>query len=185
MFTHFQSLIPAIKILNYFVSHSNFVIKFVLYYFKFRYFGFRNSNTPYYLLYLNIIAQPILSRKCFCIFILLFLSGDIQLNPIPVSLNNQFVSFPLNVYEPFLSPTTPNLCIATLNSRSVLNKSAIVNNHILKLKTDILYITETWINGGQFTNLLLSSLLPPKYVLSHYYGRTHMSRGGGVAIINQ
>ena len=43
---------------------------------------------------------------------------------------------------------------------------------------------ETWINDGQFTYSLLSSLLPPNYVLSEYYGRPHMSCGGGVAIIN-
>ena len=30
---------------------------------------------------------------------------------------------------------------------------------------EILFITETWINDGQFTNSLLSSLLPPNYIL--------------------
>ena len=89
------------------------------------------------------------------------------------------------MYEPFSSPTAPNLRIATLNSRSVLNKSAIINKHTLENKTDILCIMETWINDGQFTNLLLSSLLPHNYVLLQYYGRPHMFRGDGVAIINQ
>ena len=146
--------------------------------------GFRNHNTPYYLLSHNIIVRPIVSRKCFYIFILLFLSGDIQLNRGLISLN-QYVSSPLDVYEPFSTPTAPKLRIATLNSRSVLNKSAIINNHILENKIDILCITETWINDGQFTNSLLSSLLPPYYILSLYYGRPHTSRCGGVAIINQ
>ena len=109
-------------------------------------FSFRNSNTPYYLLSHNIIARPILFRKCFFICILLFLSGEIQLNSGTVSLNNQYASSPLDVYEPVLSPITPNLRIATLNSRSVLNKPAIINSHILENKIDILYITETWIN---------------------------------------
>ena len=85
----------------------------------------------------------------------------------------------------FQLPTAPNLRIATLNSRSVLNKSAIIDNHILENKIDILCITETWINDSQFTNSLLSSLFPPKYVLSQYYGRLHTSRGGGVTIINK
>ena len=67
----------------------------------------------------------------------------------------------------------------------MLNRSAIINNHTFENKTDVLCITETWINDGQFTNLLLSSLLPPNHVLSQYYGRPHRSRGGGVAIINQ
>ena len=141
------------------------MITIVLHYFKFHCFGFWNANTPYYLLPHNIIVCPIVSRKCFFIFILLFLSGDIQLNPGPVSLNNQYVSFPLDVYEPFSHPTAPNLCITTLNSRSELNKSAIINNHILENKIDTSCITETWINDGQFTNSLLSSLLPPNYVL--------------------
>ena len=82
----------------------------------------------------------------------------------------------------FQLPLPPNLRIATLISRSVLNKPAIINNHILENKIDILCTTETWINDGQFTNSL-SSLLPPNYVLSQYYGKPHTSRG--VAVINQ
>ena len=112
----------------------------------------------------------------------MFLSGDIQLNPGPISLN-QYVSSPLDVYEPFSTPTASNLRIASLNSRSVLNKSAIINNHILENKIDILCIIETLVNDGEFTNSLLSSLILP--ILSQYYGRLHTSRGGGVTIINQ
>ena len=88
------------------------------------------------------------------------------------------------MFKPFSSPTAPNLLIATLNSGSVSNKSAIINNHILKKKIYIVCIMETWISDGQFKNSLLSSLLPPNYVLSQYYGRPHMSCGGGVTIIN-
>ena len=50
LFTHFQSLVSSSKILYYFVSQSNFEITIVLQYFKFQSFGFRNSDTPYYLL---------------------------------------------------------------------------------------------------------------------------------------
>ena len=53
------------------------------------------------------------------IFILLFFSGDIQLNTGPVSLNNQYVYSPLDVYKPFSSPIAFNLRIATLYSKSV------------------------------------------------------------------
>ena len=67
----------------------------------------------------------------------------------------------------------------------MLNKSAIIYNHILENKIDILCNTETWSNDGQFTDSLLSFLLPPNYVLSQNYGRPYTSRGGGVAIINQ
>ena len=41
--------------------------------------------------------------------------------------------------------------MTTLNSRSVVNKSAVINNHILENKIDILCITETWINDGEFS----------------------------------
>ena len=76
-------------------------------------------------------------------FLLLFLSDDLQLNPSLFSLKSQYVSSPLDVYEPFLSPTVPKLRMATLNSRSVVNKSAVINNHILENKVGILCITET------------------------------------------
>ena len=128
--TYFQVSQP-IKIINYFVTQSKFIAITALHCFKFHSFYFRNQNTPYYLLNRNIIVRPILSRKCFVMFLLLFLSGDIQLNPGPVSLKSQYVSSPLDVYEPFLSPTVPKLRLATLNSRSVVNKSAVINNHIL------------------------------------------------------
>ena len=182
--TYFQSSQP-IKNINYFVTQSKFIAITALHCFKFHSFYFRNQNTPYYLLNLNIIVRPILFRKCFVMFLLLFLSGDIQLNPGPVSLKSQYVSFPLDVYEPFLSPTVPKLRMATLNSRSVVNKSAVINNHILENKIDILCITETWINDGEFSNSLLSSSIPSNYVLSQYYGRPRPFRGGGVAIINR
>ena len=147
--TYFQ-LSQPIKIINYFVTQSKFIAITVLHCFKFHSFYFRNQNTPYYLLNRNIIIQPIISRKYFVIFLLLFLSGDIQLNPGPVSLKSRYVTSPLNVYKPFLSPTVPKLRMATLDSRFVVNKSAVINNHIFKNKIDILCITETWINDGEF-----------------------------------
>ena len=101
LLTYFQ-LSQPIKIINYFVTQSKFIAKIALHCFKFHSFYFRNQNTPYYLLNRNIIMRPILSRKCFVIFLLLFLSGDIQLSPGPVSLKGQYVSSPLDVYEPFL-----------------------------------------------------------------------------------
>ena len=180
--TYFQSSQP-IKIINYFVTQSKFIAITALYCFKFHSFYFRNQNAPYYLLNRNIFVRPILSRKCFVLFLLIF-SGDIQLNPGPVSLKSQYVSSPLDVYEPFLSPTVPKLRLATLNSRSVVNKSAVINNHILENKINILCNTETWINDGEFSNSLLSALIPSNYVLSQYYVRPRPFRGGGVAIIN-
>ena len=132
----------------------------------------------------NVIVCPIVSLNAF-LFLFLFFSGDIQLKPGPISLNKQYIFSLLDVYEPFSFPTAPNVNIANLNSRSVLNKSTIINNHLLENKIDILCITETRINDSQFTNSLLFSLFPPNYILSQYYGRPHTSRDGGVANINQ
>ena len=130
------------------------------------------------------MVRPISSTKCFAMFSLLFLSGDIQLNPGPVLLKSQYVSSPLDVYEPFLSLTVPKLSLTTLNSWFVVNKSAVINNHIAENKIDILSITETWINAGEFSNSLITSLIPSNYVLSQYYGRSRPFRGGGIAIMN-
>ena len=124
---------------NAIFTQSKFIAITALHCFKFHSFYFRNQNTPYYLLNRSIIIRPNLSRKCFVMFLLLFLSGDIQLNPGPVSLKSLYVSSPLDVYKPFLSPTVPKLCMATLNSRSVVNKSAVINNHILENKIHFMY----------------------------------------------
>ena len=144
---YFQFSQP-IKIINYFVTQSKFIAITTLHCFKFHSFYFRNQNTSYYLLNRNIIVRPILCRKCFVMFLLLFLSGDVQLNLGIVPLKSQYASSPLYVYEPFLSPTVPKLRMATFNSRSVVNKSAVGNNHILENKIDSSCIKETWINDG-------------------------------------
>ena len=44
-------------------------------------------------------------------------------------------------------------------------------------------LTETWINNGDISSSLLSSLLPPNYDLAQHYGRPISIRGGGIAII--
>ena len=109
----------------------------------------------------------LVSRKCFLI-LLLFLSGDIQPNHGPMSVSSHNFTPPLDVYEPFLLPTLPTLRIATLNARSVNNKSAVIFDHILYNKFDIICLTEIWINDGDFSNTFASSLLPPNYSLSQY-----------------
>ena len=131
----------------------------------------------------TINFRPVKSRKCFLVFLLL-LSGDIQLNPGPAPFININATSPLDVYEPFSSPSYAKLRVATLNARSISNKSAVICDHIIENKLDVLCISETWINDGEMTSSLLSSLLPSEYCLSHYYGRPQLSRGGGVAIIN-
>ena len=69
----------------------------------------------------------------------------------PMSMSSHNFTSPLNVYKLFSSPTLPKSCSATLNVRSVCNKSAAISDHILHNKLDIICLTETWINDGEFS----------------------------------
>ena len=92
---------------------------------------------------------------------------------------------PLDAYEPFLSLSHTKLHVATLNARSISNKSAIICDHIIENKFDVLCISETWINDGEMTNSLLSFLLPSNCCLSQSMEEIpQLSHGGGIAIIN-
>ena len=84
---------------------------------------------------------------------------------------------PIDIYEPFPSPSYNKLCIATLNTRSILNKSAVIYDNTVDNKLNALCVSETWINDGEITNSLLSSLLPHNYSFSQYHGRPQLSRG--------
>ena len=70
-----------------------------------------------------------------------------------------------------------------LHARSVCNKSAVIYNHIAENNFDVLNVTETWINNGDLSGSLLSSLLPPNYNLAQHYGRPLSMLDGGVSII--
>ena len=48
---------------------------------------------------------------------------------------------------------------------------------------DILRLTETWINDGEISSSLLSTLFPPNYDLAQQYGRPISVHDGGIAII--
>ena len=115
---------------------------------------------------------------------MLLLSGDVQLNPGPAPFINVNATSTIDAYEPFSSPWYSKLRVAILNIRSISNKSAVICDYTIDNMVDVLCISETWINDGEMTNSLLSSLLPSNYCLSQYYGRPKLSYGGGVAIIS-
>ena len=48
----------------------------------------------------------------------------------------------------------------------------------------IIYLTETWINDGKFSNSFASSLLSPNYSFSQFYGRLRPIHSGGLVIIS-
>ena len=149
------------------VIHSLFTL------FKSNSFCLSESTIPYCFFPSPTNFRPVKSRKCFLVFLLLF-SGDIQLNPGPASFININATLPLDVYEPFSSPSYAKLRVATLNARSMSNKSAVICDHIIENKLDVLCISETWINGDEMTSSLLSSFLPSDYCLSQCYGRPHV-----------
>ena len=115
----------------------------------------------------------------FCFFLVIF-----DLTPDPVQFHRFNNTTSLNVYKPFCSsPPQPKLRIALLNACSIYNKSADIYNHILENSLHIQCLTETWINDGDISSSLLSSLLLPNYDLAQHYGRPISIRGGGIAII--
>ena len=111
-----------------------------------------SESTITYCFFPNITSfRPVKSCK-YCLAFLLLLSGDIQFNPGPASFMNVKGTSPLDVYEPFSSPSYAKLYVATFNARSISNKSAVICDHIIENKLDALCISETWINDSEMTN---------------------------------
>ena len=161
-------------------SYSSFKLTAVFHsLFKCNSFCLSESTIPYCFFPSIISFHSVKSRKCFLVFLLL-LSGDIQLNPGPALFINVNATSPLDVFEPFSSPTLNYVLPLIMLG---LCPIAVICDYIIENKLDVLCISETWINDGEMTNSGLSSL-PPKHCLSQYYGRLQLSRDGGVAIIN-
>ena len=100
------------------------------------------STTPYCFFPSIINFRSVKSRKCFLV-ILLLRSGDIQLNLSPAPFIKINATSPPDVYEPFSSPSYAKLRVAILNARSISNKSAVICDHIIDNKLDVLCISET------------------------------------------
>ena len=116
-----------LQIVNMIIIESNCIVSVMIYLFKFHFSYFRESLTPYYLLFPNFIFCPLLFCKCIIIYLLLFFSGNIHPNPGPAQFHKFNNTSPLDVYKPFCSsPPQPKLRIALRNARSVSNKSAVI-----------------------------------------------------------
>ena len=70
------------------------------------------------------------------------LCGDILPNPGSMLVSSHNFTSLSDVYEPFSSLTLHKLNIATLNTRSVCNKSAVICDHILHNKIDSICLTD-------------------------------------------
>ena len=119
---------------------------------KFHFSYFRESQTPYYVLFPNFVIHHyylanVLLFTSFCCFLVY------PPNPDPVQIHKFNDTSSLGAYEPFCSSSPQTkLRIALLNACSVCNKSAVIYNHIPENSLDILCITETWINNGDISS---------------------------------
>jgi len=101
-------------------------------------------------------------------FLLLLLSGDIELNPGPIA-----------------TPKNPPLKFSQLNARSVLgsvsvDKPSLIQNYILENNIDILALSETWLRPDSLP-AMINSVTPDGYICMHV--PRPEGRGGGVAFI--
>ena len=99
-------------------SHSNSYASFKLnavinLLFQCNFFYLSESTIPYCFFPSITSFHPVKSRKCFLAFLLLF-SGDIQLSPGPAPFINVNAISPLDVYEPFSSPSYAKLYMLQL-----------------------------------------------------------------------
>ena len=84
--SHYTAM-QELQIVNLIITDSNRIVSVMIRLLKFHFSYFRESLTPYYLLFPNFIFRPLLSRKCIIIYLLLFLSGNIHPNPVPVQFH--------------------------------------------------------------------------------------------------
>lgn len=73
------------------------------------------------------------------------------------------------------------LQMALLNACFVLNKTFILNDFILHNALDFLFITETWINGDEWSPCV--DICLPDYILNNT--PRQMGRGGGLATVSK
>ena len=102
------------------------------------------------------------SSKYHHVFLILLLSGDIEINPGPV-LNK-------------------SLNFGHLNIASIRNKSPSLHNYLIESPFHILALNETWLQQND-TPSFLASLLPPGFSL--FSNPRQHGNGGGVAFLFQ
>jgi hypothetical protein len=73
------------------------------------------------------------------------------------------------------------LNVCALNPTSVCNKTTILHDFILSQSLDLFFLTETWLTGTSYDNVIRAELLPSGYDMIHIPRGT---TGGGVAIIH-
>ena len=112
----------------------------------------------------SLCSRP---RTNLLISLLLFLSGDVELNPGPPVLRDFLSIFSLNVR----SATVIN---------NVIDKPAVIQNFIMDKCLDFLFLTETWLSPDSPPSIL--NLLTPSGYSFHHVPRPS-GRGGGIGCV--
>ena len=77
--------------------------------------------------------------------------------------------------------SAPKFCLfGLLNCQSVRNKYLSIKDYVVDKDFDIFAITETWLNTGDYDNLVIGSLIPNGYRFLH---SARDGRGGGVGLL--
>ena len=77
--------------------------------------------------------------------------------------------------------SAPKFCLfGLLNCLSVRNKYLSIKDYVVDKDFDIFAITETWLNTGDYDNLVIGSLIPNGYRFLH---SARDGRGGGVGLL--
>ena len=80
-------------------------------------------------------------------------------------------------------PSPSSIQTGLLNTRSAVNKAALIHDTIYSHKIDILSITETWIPSDAPDAVKLD-IAPPGYTVHHSHrGSSNEKKGGGIALI--
>ena len=76
--------------------------------------------------------------------------------------------------------TTTTTGLILLNARSVCNKASAIRDYIVDSNSDIIAITETWVNASK-EKLVTSELVPQGFSIVH--APRPRGRGGGIAVV--
>ena len=76
----------------------------------------------------------------------------------------------------------PGLKVCLLNPTSVCNKTSVIHDFVVTHCLDLLFITETWLTGTTYDEVIKTEILPPGYNVIH---KPRSKIGGGTAIIHR
>ncbi len=93
---------------------------------------------------------------------------------------NNLISIPLNNNVTTALTSQPNmLCFATINARSLRNKTAVFVDHIVEQNIDVCVVTETWLKDKDTASICQSG-----YLFESFPRQSNRSGGGTGVMFN-